>query len=338
VVSVNSGSQTSFTVTYTVPSSAASGSNITTTVSIDSHTPLIFQKRAPVAITTVSVTTTITRFVHLVVTKSGPDLVAVGSVAYNVTVTNLGPSDAANVTVVDTFTSGVAPPTTLQFSVATLPASKSVSQIVTQVADGTSTGVAALSNVATASSNETRGEAFASGVVTNSAAVVTAVGPLEPSLTFSAFRTRNSWDDSDGDDDDHEHCTQHDHSAERCTRLFFVELANTDSAVRADNIVVDVVVANVALAEALLTQSSRSDSVANNGQGSFTWTIPTLQPGARARIALKVRVVAATQQIVAHVLQADACLPRDSAATCALFPVASVAGPVSAPYTLSKVF
>ena len=55
-----------------------------------------------------SVTTGVTASADLAITKTGPATVVAGSsVAYSLTVTNNGPSDAANLTVTDTLPAGV---------------------------------------------------------------------------------------------------------------------------------------------------------------------------------------------------------------------------------------
>jgi len=319
-----------FTVVYNVASNAPAGGVINTQAQIVNTGA----KRSVVSGPIVSLSTVIERVVQLSVTKTpSTDLAAINAnVVYTITVSNNGPSDSSGVTVVDHCTSsvpesGCTDPLTL-VSGGVLAAHNSTSFTVT--VNGTTSGFGVISNVATASGVNNANEVTN---VASSATVHTSVGPLEPALVFSAFRTRSSFDDSDSDDDDSEHCTEHEHSAERCTRLFFVELANTDANVRADNIVVQVAVSNVAISEALLTQSSRDNTVVNHGRGSFTWTIPTLQPGARARIALKVRVASVRQQITASVDSADSCLPGDTQTFCALFPVSSVAR-----YVFSKAF
>jgi len=335
-----------FTVVYNVNSSAPAGGDIETTVSLDDQALTdpsnSLRKRAPIAGTAVHEHTIIVRQVGLSITKTASaDLIGLDqNVTYTIVVTNNGPSDTNNLTVVDhcSTPTGVSETgcTTLTLTSSSVLVA-GASETFTVSINGTVSGFSAINNFATA--NGINGT-FETTLSASTANVPTSVGLLEPSLTFSAFRTRNSWEDSESSDDDEdgEHCTVHDHSAEKCTRLFFVELANTDANIRADNIVVHVGVTNVALAEALLTQSSRDSDVHNNGHGEFTWTVPSLQPGARARIALKVRVTHSNQQVTANVESADACLPRDTAAECALFPVASVAGLPGKPYTLSKVF
>jgi len=290
----------------------------------------------------VHVTTTVVRQVQLSITKTADaDLIHSGSpVTYTIIVKNNGPSDTNHLSVTDVCTlvhgataTGCA---TTAFSPNAFPnelaAGASETRTVTVI--GGSAGVNVFSDVATASGRNAVHEHTNNAT---SATVETSVGTLKPTLTFSAFRTRNSFEDSSSsDDDDSEHCTAHEHSAERCTRLFFVELTNADADVRADNIVVSVTVTNVALAEALLTQSSRDDTVTNNGHGTFTWTIPTLQPGARARIALKVRVTHSTQQLTADVESADTCLPQSSQAVCESFP--ALPADIGALVPLNKVF
>jgi len=327
---------------YNVPSKAHAGDKVTTFARLDdaNFSPAPDRKRAPVG-NEAHVTTTVTREVQLSITKTADaDLIHSGShVTYTITVTNHGPSDTNHLSVTDvcTLVSGATatgcPATTFSSPFPNeLAAGASVTRTVSVT--GVSAGVNVFSDVATASGKNTAQEHTN---VATSATIQTSVGTLKPTLTFSAFRTRNSFEDSSSsDDDDSEHCTVHEHSAERCTRLFFVELTNADANVRADNISVTVSVTNVALAEALLTQSSRDDTVTNNGHGLFTWTIPTLQPGARARIALKVRVTHSTQQVTAHVDSADTCLPQSTQAVCASFQVG--AGDIAALHSLNKVF
>jgi len=291
----------------------------------------------------VSVSTPIVRVVNLSITKTADhNLVAAGSpITYTVTVTNNGPSDTDHLVVVEncvtatgSVEAGCVRNATLNLPFpGTLNATASVTRTLT--VNSTSSGFGVVSNVAVASG---RNDAVETTNVATSATLQTSVGPLEPKLVFSAFRSRNSFDESDEDDEDSDRCTEREHSAERCTRLFFVELANADANVRADNIVVAVSISNVASSEALLTQSSREDVVINNGRGSFTWTVPTLQPGARSRVALKVRTTGSTQLVSAHVEMANACLPNTSAADCENFAVANIAGTAGAPYTLNKRF
>jgi len=329
-VSTNIGSEVvqTFTIVYNVASNAPAGGVITTQAQLVNTGA----KRAVFSGPILSLSTVIDRLVQLSITKTASvDLVANNDhVVYTITVANNGPSDSSGVTVVDHCTasvpeSGCTDPLSL-LSGGPLAAGNSTSFTVT--VNSTTAGFGVISNVARASGVNTANETTNA---VSSATVQTSVAPLEPTLVFSAFRTRSTYDESD--DDDGEHCSEREHSAERCTRLFFVELANTDANVRADNIVVQVAIGSVAISEALLTQSSRDDTVVNHGRGSFTWTIPTLQPGARSRIALKVRVSGVRQQITASVDSADACLPNDTAAFCALFPAATVAH-----YSLSKSF
>jgi len=339
-VTTNIGSevQQTFTIVYTVTSSAPAGAVITTSADIADSGD---RKRAPVTGPALSVSTTVVRVVNLSITKTADhDLVATGStITYTVTVTNNGPSDTNGLEVVDNCVTATGAVETgcvnnaaLPFP-ATLTASSSASRTLTITSSTSGFGV--ISNVAIAtginSANETTNTATSATIQSN-------VAPLEPKLVFSAFRSRNGFDESDEDDDDSDRCTERDHSEERCTRLFFVELANGDANVRADSVVIALTVTNVASSEALLTQSSRDDVLVNNGRGSFTWTVPTLQPGARSRVALKVRVTGATQQISAHVEMANACLPETTAADCENFAVASISGTLSAPYTFSKRF
>jgi len=102
------------------------------------------------------------------------------------------------------------------------------------------------------------------------------------------------------------------HPADECTRLIFLEVTNTATLFRTTNVKVSVVIDNVALAEALLTQSSRDDVVVSNGGGVFTWTIGSLQAGQRTRLAFKVRTIAARNQITARIEEANACLTASS--------------------------
>jgi hypothetical protein len=338
-ITVNIGSevQQSFVVVYTVASSAPAGDVIATTAEITNSGS---RKRAVGPIVTAS--TLIVRVVNLSITKTADhELVAAGSpITYTVTVTNNGPSDTNGLEVVDNCvatSTGVAGCINNAVLSSPFPTTLTASSFIvrTLTITSSSSGFGIISNVAVATgvnnANETTNTA-------TSATIQSSVAPLEPKLVFSAFRSRNGFDDSDEDDDDSDRCTERDHSEERCTRLFFVELANADANVRADSVVVALTVTNVASSEALLTQSSRDDVLVNNGRGSFTWTVPTLQPGARSRVALKVRVTGATQQISAHVEMANACLPETTAADCENFAVASISGTVSAPYTFTKRF
>jgi len=331
--SIRSEVHQTFTVVYSVNSSAPAGGVITTQAHItDSGS----RKRTPVTGPTVSVSTPIVRVVGLSITKTAnSDLVHSGSsVVYTVTVTNNGPSDTSGLVVSENCATGVTESGCITNATlnspfpSTLAAGASVTRTLT--VNTTTSGFGVIANVAVATGIN---GPFETTTNATSSTLQTSVGPLQPSLTFAAFRSRNSFDESDEDDDENERCTEHDHSAERCTRLFFLELANTDANIRADTLVVAVHVTNVAIAEALLTQSSREDTVVNNGHGSFTWTVATLQPGARSRIALKVRASGSTQQITAQVEMAQGCLPRSTPTVCQNFPVATVS-----PYTFSKTF
>jgi len=333
---IRSEQQQTFTVVYNVASNAppAPVGVITTLAGITS----VSRKRTTLTGPTVSISTPIVRVVGLSITKTADnDLVHTGSsVTYTVTVTNNGPSDTNGLVVSENcatatgvIESGCIFNATLNSPFpSNLTAGASVTRTLT--VNTTTPGFGVISNVAVATGIN---GPFETTTNATSLTLQTAVGPLEPSLTFSAFRSRNSFDESDEDDDESERCTEHEHSAERCTRLFFLELANNDANIRADTAVVAVHITNVAIAEALLTQSSRDDTVVNNGHGSFTWTVATLQPGARSRIALKVRASGSTQQITAQVEMAQGCLPRSTPAVCQNFPVATVS-----PYSFSKTF
>ena len=96
----NSGASTTFTINVTAQSQAGV---MTNGASITSATP----DPTPTN-NTASANTTVTAVADLAVTKAGPaTVVAGGNISYTVVATNLGPSDAANVSLVDTLPAGV---------------------------------------------------------------------------------------------------------------------------------------------------------------------------------------------------------------------------------------
>ena len=96
----NSGASTTFTIVVTAPAQAGSLSN---TASISSTTP-----DPDTTNNTGTANTSVTGSANLAVTKSGPaTVVAGGNVSYTIDASNLGPSNASNVSLVDTLPAGV---------------------------------------------------------------------------------------------------------------------------------------------------------------------------------------------------------------------------------------
>jgi uncharacterized repeat protein (TIGR01451 family) len=219
--SMAAGATATFTIVVQATSSDANGSTITNTATVTSPTD------TNTANNTATSSSTVVTSADLAVTKTGPATVTAGAnVTYTITLTNNGPSDAANVSLSDTlptgttfvsethpagFTSttpGAGGTGTVTENAATLAASGTATFTLVVKANSNLSSANTLSNTATVSSQTTdpspgdNTSTTSAAISTSADLAVTKAGPATvtagANVTYTVTLTNNGPSDSQG--------------------------------------------------------------------------------------------------------------------------------------------